>query len=284
MSSALSLESRRLRWGTKTWALLTVLPPTTSGTDLGSQEWRNYLFLCYSIYPLDFPTQFDVCNAALCICHALDCNKEGIIATFHKNLYYGVVNLVGKYFNLLYARDYPLIHPGCAVREGNSNPKGSLINNPHVEKYMSEHTGDLLIRNLWQRDKYNIQDMLVVNTDTLSHHNKSPEKCLHTAEKDRKWKYLEACLQKRLHLSPFIIYVDFLLRMEAEAMLKHIVSHLAKNKKRPYYSMCDYINNKVAILLARATHRCIQCSRVPAHKISVQLPWLVEGSSLHLFR
>ena len=67
--------------------------------------------------------------------------------------------------------NYPLIHPGCSVREGKSYPKVSLLNNPPVEHEMTNQKGDLLIRDLWQRGTDSILGMNVVNTDILS---KSP--------------------------------------------------------------------------------------------------------------
>ena len=93
-----------------------------------------------------------------------------------------------------------------------------------------------------------------MNNDALSYWNKSPEKCVQTAQKEKKWKYLEACLQKRRHFSPFIFSVDVLLIDEAEAALKRISSRLATKCKQPYYKTCGYVNIRVAITLVRATH------------------------------
>ena len=39
--------------------------------------------------------------------------------------------------------------------------------------------------------------MRVVNTDTLSYVQKTPEKCLHEAEREKKKMYVKACLQQR---------------------------------------------------------------------------------------
>ena len=64
--------------------------------------------------------------------------------------------------------------------------------------------------------------------------NKPPDKFLQTAEKQKKQKYLEACLQKLRHFSPCTVSVGGLLVMEAETTLKHIVSHLATKWKHSY--------------------------------------------------
>ena len=49
MSASPDLEACRLRQETKTGTCITVLPSIVYRTELGDQEWRNALFLCYSI-------------------------------------------------------------------------------------------------------------------------------------------------------------------------------------------------------------------------------------------
>ena len=69
--------------------------------------------------------------------------------------------------------------------------------------------------------------MRVANTDTLYHQNKSPENILQTEEKDKKYNYLKYCLHKHCRLSHFVVSMNGLFGMEAEAMLKHIAILLA---------------------------------------------------------
>ena len=84
--------------------------------------------------------------------------------------------------------------------------------------------------------------------------------------------YLESCLHQRRHFSPFVASVDGLLGVEATTTLKMLASRLAIEWKQPYSKTCGYIKSRITITLVRATHRCIQGSRVPAHRISVQRP------------
>ena len=68
--------------------------------------------------------------------------------------------------------------------------------------------------------------MLVVNTDAKSHTAKTTEKCLQEAKRRKMRMYLEDCLQKRRHLSPFFASVNGLLGVEATATLKSLASRL----------------------------------------------------------
>ena len=126
--------------------------------------------------------------------------------------------------------------------------------------------------------------MRVVNTDTVSYVCPSSEKCLQEAKRGKEKMYLEACLQKRRHFSPFVASVVGLLGMEATATLKSITSRLATKWWQPYSKTCGYIKSRVAITLLRATHRCLRGSRVPAHRISVQKPQWEDEAGLNLFR
>ena len=57
--------------------------------------------------------------------------------------------------------------------------------------------------------------MHVVNTDATSYQSKNPEKCLETAEKEMKKKYLDTCLKQRRNFTPFVDSAVILLGVEA---------------------------------------------------------------------
>ena len=154
--------------------------------------------------------------------------------TCHNKLCDGVADLAGKAFTSLHVRYDPLIHSGCAVREGKAHPAGSLHKNSPVATENSKQKGDLPIRNLCQIGMDSIHDMRVMNTDALSHQNKSSQKRLHTVDKDNKKNYLQSCLHKCLHFSTFVVLVDGLLRVQSEAMLKRTSNRLATKWKHPY--------------------------------------------------
>ena len=73
--------------------------------------------------------------------------------------------------------------------------------------------------------------MRVVNTDALMHRTTDLVKCLHDAERGKKNMYLEACLQQRRPLTPFVALVGGLLGVEATATLKVLASRLATKWK-----------------------------------------------------
>ena len=97
-----------------------------------------------------------------------------------------------------------------------------------------------------------------MNTDALSHRNKSLDSFLQTAEK--KNKYLDYCLHKRRQFSPFSMLMDGIKGMATEDTLKIVAIHPATKLNQPYLRMTSYIKSRLAIALVRETHSCIRGS------------------------
>ena len=115
---------------------------------------------------------------------------------------------------------------------------------------------------------------------TKFHSAKTPGIFLQKAERGIKRMHQETCLQQRRNFPPFVAYVDGLMGVEATATLKRLSSCLATKWKQPYSNTYGYVMSNIAITLVRATDHCIQGSRVPAHRISVQRPQLEDGGVL----
>ena len=123
--------------------------------------------------------------------------------------------------------------------------------------------------------------MRVVKTDAKSYLSKTLEKYLQEAERAKKKMYLEACLQQRRQLSPFVDSVYGLLDMEARSSLKRISRRLATKWRQPYSRTCGYVKNRIATTLVWSTHCCIRISRVPEHRISVQRLHWEDGTNIN---
>ena len=205
----------------------------------------------------------------------------------HNDLRDGVADLAGKSFTPSHVHDDLLIYSGCSVKRtkaATAGAGGTITQSEVQPPEVTEQKADLLIRDLWKQGTDSVYNMHVVNTDTLTHRKKDPEKCLHEAERGKKKMYLEACLQQCWHLSPFVASVEGLLGVEATATLKSIASRLATKWKQSYSKTRGYVKSRITINLVHATHRCIQGSRVPAHRISVQRPQWEDVAGLNLFR
>ena len=119
------LHAHRLQRAAKTRSWLTVQPSTVNGAELGSQEWRDALFLWYGLEPPDLPTYCDGCQAKFSISHALDYKKGGLVTACHNDLLDRVADLAGKVFTPSQVRNNPLIYSGCAMKMTKVAPAGS---------------------------------------------------------------------------------------------------------------------------------------------------------------
>ena len=212
--------------------------------------------------------------------------ESWLVTARHNELCDRVADLAGRAFTPSHVRNDPLIYQGCAVTRSKSQPDGPSDNTKQGESppESTEKKGDPMTRDLWANGTDSVHNMRVVNTDAKSYWDKSPEICLEEAERGKKKMYLEACLQQRRHFSPFVASIDGLLGVETTSTLKRIASCLASKWKQPYSKTCGYVKSMIAINFVRAAHRCIQGSRVPAHKISVQRPQWEDGAGLTLYR
>ena len=120
----------------------------------------------------------------------------------HNEVRDGVSDLAGKDFNPAHIRDDPKIFTGPSVRGGKAKAKGKGKEALPTDE--GEEKGNLLIWDLWTHGMDSIHDMRVVNTDAVSYQSKTPEKCLDTAERKNKKKYLHTCLNESQHFTPFV--------------------------------------------------------------------------------
>ena len=98
--------------------------------------------------------------------------------TRHNKICDGVADVARKFFIPSYMCGNTLIHPVHSIKEGKSHLTGSATNNPQDSRDASERKGNPLNREIWKRRTDIIHNMSVVNNDTLSYQNKSPEKSL----------------------------------------------------------------------------------------------------------
>ena len=146
----------------------------------------------------------------------------------------------------------------CDTKENPDRTTGTTVLDNAPQLQAMEHTGDLLIRDIWHNGTDIVHDMRFVNTYARSHSENPLEKCLQEAKRAKKLMYLEACLQQRRHFSPFVSSFDVLMGVQETYTLKMISICLAKNWRQPYPRTCGYFNSRFSITLVRATHRCIQ--------------------------
>jgi hypothetical protein len=124
----------------------------------------------------------------------------------------------------------------------------------------TEDRDNILVRGLWAC----VTDCLIVicitDVDAKSQRSKDPQKVLEAYKREKKKKYLEACLEQRPHFSPFVVSTDGLLGKESRTYFKKLSMLLAEKWEKPYSEICGYVNAQMSIAMVRATHLCLRGS------------------------
>jgi hypothetical protein len=80
----------------------------------------------------------------------------------------------------------------------------------------TEDREDIFVGGLWARGTDCIIDVRITDDDgTKFQQSKEPHKVLKAHKREKKKKYLEACLKQRRHFSPFVASTDGLLGKES---------------------------------------------------------------------
>ena len=153
-------------------------------------------------------------------------------------------------------------------------------NNANDDKFFER--GDILIHGFYEKQTSCIIDVRVTDSDSPSNLSALPEKVLLRHEKEKKKKYLEACIEERRHFSPYVCDCYGLLGEEAKAVNKKLAAKLANKWKAPYSATCGFINARISIAIIRATHLCLRGSRIPFRNMSSKCCQCDDGAGLLL--
>ena len=277
LSSALRRTILRAK---NTGNILQQTPCVVKDTTMVKVEFVDYLARRYG-HPLKgLPSHCDGCGQRCSVTHALECRKGGNIIARHNDVKYAVSELAIKAICPTAVRDEPLINP-CRPATQQVAPTQPATRTPITDKDLR---GDLLIKNLWDRNMDAILDICVVDTDANSHITRDPAKVLEGYEKLKIRKYAAACKAQRRTFTPFVVSVDGLLGRQAKTFLQRLSGLLAKKWERPYATVCGYVRASISFAIMRATHRCIRGSRIPVTRVSTPLPQWEDQAGLGFYQ
>jgi hypothetical protein len=136
---------------------------------------------------------------------------------------------------------------------------------------------------MWKSQHETIIDVRVTDTDSKAYRHQNPYDVLRKQEKEKKKKYLNACLDQQRSFVPFVVSTDGLLGREAKNLVKHIALRPTSKWQRHYSVIRGFVNARINLAILRATNLCIRGSRVPASKMSKRVQWLDGAAGLGLF-
>ena len=108
-----------------------------------------------------------------------------------------------------------------------------------------------------------IVDIRITYLEANSRRNSTVEKILEKQEKEKKKKYLQPCLERRRHFTPFVTTTDRLMGKEAQKFLARLATRLAEKWRNPYSQVMAYLRGRLSIAILRGILRRIRGTKIP---------------------
>jgi hypothetical protein len=263
--------ARRTQRSRETGAWITATPDRLNGTDLSAEEFRDSLRLRFGLLPSFLPHRCDGCNERFTVDHAMSCKKGGLVVMRHNDVAAEWHHLCAQALPPAAVTDEPLIHTGRGVP--NAEQTG-------VEA-AADSRGDVAAHGFWRRGTTAVFDVRITDTDATTYRSQDPLKVLKRHEREKKTKYLAACVDRRRHFTPLVFSVDGLQGPEASAASKCLASKLSKKWGRSYSEVVGYVRSRLSLALVRSASRCLRADRNPIARTPA-IPW-ESGSGLGLY-
>ena len=174
---------------------------------------------------------------------------------------------------------------------------GARGNNPHVAANPTANTGtaevaaapvvepdlegDKGIRGFWKHGRECIFDIRITNTESRSHRNKDPLKCLAAQEKTKKGKYETACHEQRKDFTPLVYSIDGMAGPATRAAERRMASRLAWKWKREYSEMVGYVRTRMSLAVVRSNTLMWRGSRT---RRRAHHGFIENGGAMHLWQ
>ena len=254
-------------------AWLSIVPNKWAGTILSPLEFRDGINLRYGFLPRDIATHC-ACGAVNTRTHPQDCKIGGLVQARHNLLKREFQHLMSLAYGKASVSDEPPIYTGRKSKD-----ERKKIEQRQVDP---NRRGDILVRGFWQAGRECIFDVQVRDTDAPSVRNVEPKKLLAASEKQKKGKYLQACVDRNRNFTPLVYSVDGMPATEAKAAVKKLSADLAVKWHKEYSATCCLVRQRVGISLVRSASMCFRFTRnAPAQHNPIQFH---GGGGLPLFQ
>ena len=144
-----------------------------------------------------------------------------------------------------------------------------------------ESRADVSVHGFWKWGTAALFDMQIVNLYAVSYLRQTSAKALETAEKEKKYKYLQPCLGRRRSFTPMVYSADGIPRTEAVAAQRRLASLFSNKLKQEYSDMCGFVRAWMSLSIVRSNTLLLRGARDKEAYIG-QRPNLEDGAVMAL--
>ena len=117
-------------------------------------------------------------------------------------------------------------------------------------------------------------DVRLVDSDSSSYCDKSPQSVLVTAERKKKRKYIAACESRHCSFTPLCLTIEGLVGTEMKSFVQRLANRLSTIWDLHYSLTMNWVRTKLSFALLRATNLCVRGTRSKWRGVNV---WMVRG-------
>ena len=214
---------------------------------MSPEEFRDSILTRYGETPENLQPHCNGCGKKSTLDHLLTCKTGGLVHQAHDELRDKLATLAKQ----AYLPSAVQLEP--PIRNNSDST---------TENY-SQERGDIGIRGFWTKQFDCIVDIRITYPESNSNRNSTVEKLIEKQEKEKKSKYLQPCLERRRHFTPFIATTDGMLGKEAKKFVARLVDRLAGKWMSPYSQVMAYVRGRISMAILRGTSRRIRGTRTP---------------------
>ena len=113
-------------------------------------------------------------------------------------------------------------------------------------------------------------DVRILDSDSPSYSNKSPQSVVAAAEIEKKRKYSAACESHHCSFTPLCFTIDGLMGKESKSFLKRLAEGLSARWDNHYSVSMNWVHTKLAFALLRATNLCLRGTQLIQRGVNIE--------------
>ena len=132
------------------------------------------------------------------------------------------------------------------------NGAAILAERPGQVEIPADVRADISAHGFWNRGTTTMFDIRIVNLEAGSYLRMKPEKALPKLEKEKKYLYLQACMELRRTFTPMVYSTDRIPGADALPAQKRLAALLSYNLKQKYSEICVFVRPRMSLDIVRS--------------------------------
>ena len=146
----------------------------------------------------------------------------------------------------------------------------------------SKNRADVAVHGFYKPGFTALFDTRICCLDAETYRKRDWRKVLAGAEKSKKDKHLQPCLDRRRHFTPMVYSADGIAATEARAAEKRLARHMSTKLKREYSEMVNFVRSRMSLAIVRYNSWMLRGARDTEAWVYRRRPVMEDGTAISL--